>query len=59
MSNVAQRRATHEAINKLGHYTLARVVRQYFPAVPAKQISQLAKILVREAHNQVSPKKNQ
>ena len=56
MSTIAQRRAMHEAINNLGNYTVAKIVRSTHPNVPARELNVLAKKVVAAAHDLVSPK---
>ena len=56
---VDQRRKTHEAINGLSNYTVAKIVKQHFPKLRAgKALDAAAKAVVRAAHNAVSPKAN-
>lgn len=57
MSTVAQRRATHEKINGLSHYTVAKIVRSTYPNVPARELNALARKVVAAAHEIVSPKR--
>jgi hypothetical protein len=52
-----QRRKAHEAINNLGNYTVAKIVRGQFPDAKPSEINALAKKVVAAAHEQVSPKK--
>ena len=57
--NKDDRRGLHEAINGLSRFTVARIVRQHFPKLPAgKALDSAAKAVVRAAHNAVSPKAN-
>ncbi len=56
MSTTEERRAQHQGINNLSHYSVAKIVRQYFPKLPAKKLNQTAKLVVAAAHEIISSK---
>jgi hypothetical protein len=51
-----ERRKLHISINSLGNYTLGTIVRQHFPEASPQDINKIAKRVIQEAHNIISPK---
>jgi len=54
--NKAQRRKTHAAINGLSYQDVAGIVQGQFPRAKDARIDQLAKMVIANAHRQVSPR---
>jgi hypothetical protein len=54
--NKASRRKLHQSINSLDNDQVAAIVWQNFPRARGKEIDQLAKGIISDAHRQVSPR---
>jgi hypothetical protein len=54
--NKAQRARLHRSINGLSPQDVAGIVKQSFPRAKAGRIDALAKVVIANAHRQVSPR---
>ena len=53
---LSSRRKLHIAINALTHAEVAAIVRQQYPRARGKEIDELARQMVGQAHSLVSPR---
>jgi hypothetical protein len=57
MTTKTQRKDAHDIINMLSHAEVAAIVRQHFPQARPKRVDRLAKLMIAEAHREISPRK--
>ena len=54
----AERKDAHDIINSLTHAEVAEIVRKYFPQARGKRLDRLAKLMIANAHQAISPRKS-
>lgn len=52
-----ERRKLHAAINELTHAEVAAIVKREWPELRGKKLDAIARLMIAQAHRQVSPRK--